>query len=191
MKFTKRQTEILEQAIHLVAQKGIQSLTTKNLAAAMNFSEPAIYRHFKNKTAVLSGILDYCGQSIPAIPYEPGDPIAALDQFMSERYLFFSNQPDLAKVMFSEAAFQNEPELGQKALEVMHQHKDAIAPYLKETLEQGLLRAPVGIKELFRLIIGPLRLTVGQWCLSGYAFDLQAEGNKLWQSAKLFLFEES
>mgnify|MGYP001298857677 CR=1 FL=1 len=54
---TNRQSEILQEAIKLIAEKGIQGLTIKNLASAIGVTEPAIYRHFENKQKILIGIL--------------------------------------------------------------------------------------------------------------------------------------
>ena len=59
MDFTKRQIEIIKSATILIGEKGIQNLTTKNLAEKMSFSEPALYRHFKNKTEILKSVLLY------------------------------------------------------------------------------------------------------------------------------------
>jgi len=43
--FTERQIEIIEAATHRIDQFGIQELTIKNLAADLNLSEAALYRH--------------------------------------------------------------------------------------------------------------------------------------------------
>ena len=59
MNYSKRQIEIIEAATILIGQKGIQNLTTKNLAAEIGFSEPALYRHFKNKSDILQSVLVY------------------------------------------------------------------------------------------------------------------------------------
>ncbi len=56
-KFTERQQQIVETAIKLIADKGIQNLTTKNLAEEIGISEPAIYRHFSNKLEILKAVI--------------------------------------------------------------------------------------------------------------------------------------
>ena len=52
-KTSKRQQEIIESAGKLLMEKGIKGLTTKNLAIEMEFSESALYRHFKNKEDII------------------------------------------------------------------------------------------------------------------------------------------
>ena len=57
MDFTKRQIEIIDASKDLIGKKGLQNLTIKNLAKKMSFSEPALYRHFKDKTSILKALL--------------------------------------------------------------------------------------------------------------------------------------
>ena len=58
-KASKRQQEIIESAGKLLMEKGIKGLTTKNLAQEMEFSESALYRHFKNKEDIILCILKH------------------------------------------------------------------------------------------------------------------------------------
>ena len=51
--FYKKKIEIIDASKHLIGEKGVQNLTIKNLAKKMSFSEPALYRHFKDKTQIL------------------------------------------------------------------------------------------------------------------------------------------
>ena len=64
MNFTKRQIEILDASKELIGAKGIQNLTIKNIANKMSFSEPAIYRHFKDKTEIIKSVLLFQRESI-------------------------------------------------------------------------------------------------------------------------------
>ncbi len=64
MEYTARQIEIINAATELINQGGIQKLTTKALAEKMGFSEPAIYRHFKNKMDIISSVLNYFGMGL-------------------------------------------------------------------------------------------------------------------------------
>jgi len=57
--FTSRQIEILDASKSLIGERGIQTLTIKNLAKKMLFSEPALYRHFKDKTEIIKALLLY------------------------------------------------------------------------------------------------------------------------------------
>jgi TetR/AcrR family fatty acid metabolism transcriptional regulator len=58
-KFTERQIQIIEAATKRIDEHGIQDLTIKTLAADLNLSEAALYRHFKSKNEILLGLLTY------------------------------------------------------------------------------------------------------------------------------------
>src|SRR5436305_14976219 len=54
---TPRQEEILDRSFELVRESGLANLTMKKVADRMGFPEPAIYRHFPNKQALVLGLL--------------------------------------------------------------------------------------------------------------------------------------
>ena len=56
--FSERQQQIIKVSVDLIAERGIQGFTIKNLSKELKISEPAIYRHFESKTAILITILD-------------------------------------------------------------------------------------------------------------------------------------
>ena len=58
MQLTVRQQEIIDAALALIAEQGIQNLTIKNIAAALKITEPAIYRHFDSKHEIQAPIYD-------------------------------------------------------------------------------------------------------------------------------------
>ena len=57
--FGERQEQIVKVTIKLIAEKGIQNLTTKNISKEIRIYEPAIYRHLKCKLEILKGIIQY------------------------------------------------------------------------------------------------------------------------------------
>ena len=54
---TARQEEILDRTFELVRESGLANLTMKKVAERMGFTEPALYRHFPNKQALVLGLL--------------------------------------------------------------------------------------------------------------------------------------
>lgn len=54
---TPRQDEILDRTLELVGESGLANLTMKKVAERVGFTEPAVYRHFPTKQALVLGIL--------------------------------------------------------------------------------------------------------------------------------------
>ena len=62
MTLTNRQNEIIEAALKLMAEGGIRELTIKNLAGKLKITEPAIYRHFRNKSEIVRTMIRKFGK---------------------------------------------------------------------------------------------------------------------------------
>lgn len=58
---TPRQAEILDRAAELVAEAGLANLTMKRVAERVGFTEPAIYRHYPGKSALLVAMIEHLG----------------------------------------------------------------------------------------------------------------------------------
>jgi len=185
MKLTGRQQDIIETSVRLIAERGIQQLTIKNIAAELKISEPAIYRHFVSKFAILNAVLDSfenIAQSVlDELPVDDMDPLDGIEVFILDRLERMAANPPLAKVMFSEELFQDDQRLADKVLAIMHAHKHRIEQFILRGRESGRIRCDIEPVLLFRLIFGPIRLLIKQWALSGYRFNLCAEGMKQWR----------
>jgi AcrR family transcriptional regulator len=55
---TSRQEEILDRALELIRESGLGGITMKKVAERVGFTEPAVYRHFPTKQALLLGIVE-------------------------------------------------------------------------------------------------------------------------------------
>jgi hypothetical protein len=73
----------------------------------------------------------------------------------------------------------------------MHSHKDKIHEIIIEGQERGEIRCDFDTLALFRVIFGPVRLLIKQWCLSGCRFDVVHEGDALWQVTKKMIKSEN
>ncbi|MBW1660150.1 MAG: helix-turn-helix transcriptional regulator [Deltaproteobacteria bacterium] len=52
-----RKEQIIQTCMEIFSENGIQGLTMKAIADRVHITEPAIYRHFRNKEAVLVAMI--------------------------------------------------------------------------------------------------------------------------------------
>jgi len=187
--FSERQQQIIKAAIELIAEKGIQQLTIKNLANKIGLAEGALYRHFDSKIDILLGILAMfkANRSVSLDKIKSSKKLDALTKIQSlfeQRFTQFTETPSTTAVIFSEEIFQNDKRLSEKVFSIMQESQNIIQQIIEGGQQDGQLRNDISAKQLSLLITGALRLIVTQWRLSGFEFDLQEEGNKLWQSIK-------
>ncbi len=186
-KFTERQQQIVEIAIKLIADKGIQNLTTKNLAKEIGISEPALYRHFSNKLEILKAVItNFQIKMQPALEKlnKSVNSLNKIEKFILEHLKIISQNPDFAKVIFSEANFQNEENLILKMNNMMNKSHKVLETIIQSGQKKNEIRSDINSLSLVRIIIGSMRLLVTQWSMSGMIFNLEAEGKQLCDDMK-------
>lgn len=194
MEMTKRQMEIMQAAIGLIAREGYEKLTTKNIAAELGVSDAALYRHFDSKKELITMILRYfedisC-RVISTIDSKDLSPMEKIRYFVMNRYEMFREEPELAMVMFSEELFKNDRTFEEYLLSIMHIHRDQIMGYIMQGQKLGEIRAELNPMNIFRMIVGSMRMLVTQWNLSKHAFDLELEGKSLFNTIKKLIEEK-
>ncbi|NLF94366.1 MAG: TetR/AcrR family transcriptional regulator [Oligosphaeraceae bacterium] len=178
MQLTKRQNEIVDQALSLTAAGGMQNLTVTNLSAALGISEPALYRHFKNKSEIVKAMINRFDADVPT--EQPGKHgFEAIGAFIQARLEQVCANPHLARVMFAEEIFMGESKLYTYLLAMMHKHKAELGGYFAEAQAAGEIQPDIPLDTLYRVVMGPVRLLIKQWGMSEGGFDLRVKGAEL------------
>ena len=185
--FSERQQQIVETAIKIIANKGIQNLTTKNIAKEIGISEPALYRHFNSKLEILKAVISYF-----QIKMQPAserlnnvsNSIKKIEKFMLEHLKIISNNPDFAKVIFSEANFQNEEDLMLKMNNMMNHSHKILETIVQSGQKKNEIRSNISSLSIIRMVIGSIRFLIIQWSMSGMIFNLETEGKQLCDDMK-------
>ena len=188
---TERQIEIIDKSIDIIATKGIQGLTIKNLSKEIGISEPAIYRHFESKTEILLTILknfEEMASFMNEALQDMNDTAIGKIEFMFTKIIdIFSIEPSHISVVFSEEIFKNEEILKDKIVNMMNTKEKAIEDIILEGQKKGEVRVDIDNKTLALIVIGSLRFRVKQWDLRDQHTNLQTEGKKLINGLKLIL----
>ena len=191
MNFTQRQVEIIEAATRLIGEKGIQNVTIKHLAKEMGFSEPALYRHFEGKTAILASVLEYFREKMrsgldPLLAKEESG-LGKIHKLIEYQFNIFVNNPAIIMVIFAETSFQYDKKLSATVSKLLNQKKKLVMKILAEGVEDGSIRNDTDIEQLTSIILGSMRFNVLQWRLSNFDFDMNEKGEELWKTLKLLI----
>jgi TetR/AcrR family transcriptional regulator len=130
----ERRVQILQALATMLEQPGAERITTAALAARLEVSEAALYRHFASKAQMFEGLIEFIEQSVftlinqiterdPAGQAQAGRIVAMLIQFAEKN-------PGMTRVMVGDAlVFENE-RLQQR----MNQFFDKVEASLKQCL---------------------------------------------------------
>jgi len=187
---TDRQREIVEAALAIISEHGLEALTIRNIAGRVGFSDAAVYRHFRNKAQILSTIIDLFASSSAKLLAEINacdcSSVDKIKLFFLDRCRVFSADRVLATVMFAENLFQGDPAQAAKMHQVLGSHRRLLLKTIRGGQRQKAIR-DLPAEHLFTLVMGSLRLLVLQWRAGAYGFDLLRAGEKLWRSLEILI----
>ncbi len=118
-----RQDEILDRTIELLREAGLAGLTMKKVAERVGFTEPAIYRHFPNKQALLAGVAGRLSKlflgPVRAIAKEvDAPPLDRIERIVAHHIGLIMDFDGIPILLIAEATASKEGELGRKMAEI-------------------------------------------------------------------------
>lgn len=130
----ERRVQILQALATMLEQPGAERITTAALAAKLDVSEAALYRHFASKAQMFEGLIEFIEQSVftlinqiterePAGQAQAGRIVAMLIQFAEKN-------PGMTRVMVGDALVFENDRLQQR----MNQFFDKVEASLKQCL---------------------------------------------------------
>jgi len=166
-----RQIEILEAAIQLTSEAGIQKLTIRNVAAAVGVTEPALYRHFSNKHELLVAILEYLEQKIAhnfiGFVQPTGSPSEQFRLFLENLFTELEQNKAFSLLLFAEETFNADPALRPELNALLDKNLSTLTHYFFHIMGEGGCRSDITAEQLALMTFGTIRLTVSRWHLKG------------------------
>lgn len=179
---SKRQQEIIESAGKLLMEKGIKGLTTKNLAQEMEFSESALYRHFKNKEDIILLLIRFLSENInlrfeTILKAENNAEEKFLALFLSQ-FQFFKKNPHFIVIVLSDGLMDNSEDIKKSIKKLIETNFGAIKQIMIEGQQSKDFNQEMEAESLVHFAMGSFRLQMLQWKLSNFSFDIEAQGMK-------------
>lgn len=137
-----RQRQIVETALCFFGEKGISGTTTAEIASTEGISEGNIYRHYRNKEAILVAVIDKIGCDLSSILAEAAhiaNPIARLEEVFKRHLAYLKSHRDIARTIFFEEVMVSSPELRKKVRRIILAYYKGIRKTFGEGQEAGLI----------------------------------------------------
>ena len=130
----ERRVQILQALATMLEQPGAERITTAALAARLDVSEAALYRHFASKAQMFEGLIEFIEQSVFTLVNQIGEREAE-GQAQAARIVamliqFAEKNPGMTRVMVGDALVYENERLQQR----MNQFFDKIESSLKQCL---------------------------------------------------------
>ncbi|WP_309680813.1 nucleoid occlusion factor SlmA [Polaromonas sp.] len=133
----ERRVQILEALAAMLEQPGAERITTSALAARLEVSEAALYRHFASKAQMFEGLIEFIEQSVFTLVNQIAE--RETDHAVRTRKLvvmvlqFGEKNPGMTRVMVGDALVFENDRLQQR----MNQFFDKLESSLKQSLRDA------------------------------------------------------
>jgi TetR/AcrR family transcriptional regulator len=133
----ERRVQILQALASMLEQPGSERITTAALAARLDVSEAALYRHFASKAQMFEGLIEFIEQSVftlvNQIAEREGDAAVRTRRLIAMVLQFGEKNPGMTRVMVGDAlVFEND-----RLQERMNQFFDKLESSFKQTLRDA------------------------------------------------------
>jgi len=133
----ERRVQILQALATMLEQPGAERITTSALAARLEVSEAALYRHFASKAQMFEGLIEFIEQSVFTLINQIGerepDHAARTRKLVVMILQFAEKNPGMTRVMVGDAlVFEND-----RLQERMNQFFDKLESSLKQSLRDA------------------------------------------------------
>jgi TetR/AcrR family transcriptional regulator len=133
----ERRIQILQALAAMLELPGAERITTAALAARLQVSEAALYRHFASKAQMFEGLIEFIETSVFSLLNQiadgPHDPIDKLKRMLLVLLQFAERNPGMARVMAGDALVFENDRLHQR----MNLFFDKVEASLRQVLRDG------------------------------------------------------
>src|SRR4026209_1730909 len=111
----ERKTQILQTLAHMTQKPASENATTASLAARLEVSEAALYRHFSGKAQMFEGLIEFIEQTLFAlinkITSEEKSGVRQIEAIIGILLAFAQKNRGMTRVLIGDALVNEEPEL--------------------------------------------------------------------------------
>ena len=142
----ERRVQILHTLAGMLEQPGAERVTTAALAAKLDVSEAALYRHFASKAQMFEGLIEFIEQSVfslvAQITQREGAPGQQAARLVAMLLQFGEKNPGMTRVMAGDAlVFENE-RLQQRMNQFFDKFEAALRQCLRGDAQAGASATP-------------------------------------------------
>ena len=183
----ERKLQILQALATMLEQPKGEKITTAALAARLELSEAALYRHFASKAQMFEGLIEFIEQTVfgltNKITQEEKSGLQQAEAIVSMLLGFAQKNRGMTRVLIGDALVNEDERLQQRINQMMDRIEATLKQSLRMAATQGEMGAAVDVGAHANLLVC---CVIGRWqqfAKSGFARDPLAQ----WQAQSAIL----
>jgi len=163
----ERRLQILQVLAEMLQNPKGERITTAALAAKIQVSEAALYRHFASKAQMFEGLIAFIEQTvfglINQINQKEESGLAQARGILQMLLFFAEKNPGMTRVLLGDALLQEDDRLQERITQVLDRVETSLKQSLRIAQTQGGAWAQVGQEEVGIRAAMLMSFVLGRW----------------------------
>ncbi len=183
----ERKLQILQTVAQMLEQPKGEKITTAALAARLELSEAALYRHFASKAQMFEGLIEFIEQTvfglINKITQEEKSGVRQLEAIVAMLLNFALKNRGMTRVLIGDALVNEDERLQQRINQLLDRIEATLKQSLRMAATQGELGESVDVGAYSNLLVCYVIGRWSQFSKSGFTREPMAQ----WQAQSAIL----
>lgn len=180
----ERKLQILQTVAEMLEQPKGEKITTAAMAARLNISEAALYRHFASKAQMFEGLIEFIEQTvfglINKISADESSGLQQLESSLAMLLGFAQKNRGMTRVLIGDALVNEDARLQQRINQLYDRLEVTLKQSVRIAITQGDLDEKTDVSAYANLL---LSYVIGRWQQfgkSGFIKDPMAQWPQQW-----------
>ncbi|MBA3015912.1 MAG: TetR/AcrR family transcriptional regulator [Desulfobulbaceae bacterium] len=180
-----RKEQIVEAALRVLSDKSIKQLNIVDIAKEMGLTPSALYRHFKNKNAMMSGVLELIRtklfHNVELVRQQSDDAVERLHELLCLHARLIAEEHGIPKIVFSDELWGQKRERRQKMYRIITGYLAEIEDIIRDGQDKKQLRDDIEARTLAAMFFGIIQPAALLWHMSEGQFNLDRHMTESWE----------
>lgn len=172
-----RRENIIWNAIELIHECGIHSVSTKMIAKRLGISEGTIFNNFSKKNDILMAVLQqfamYDEDMFKTAQNKKENPKEAILFYIDSYLIYYQNYPDITALIQTDDVLRGIPELEEKSNRIFFTRFQYMRKLIEEAQMAGVLCEEADAEALADIFTSTCKGICIRWRISGFTFSLR------------------
>ena len=162
-----RKQQIIQAALSLLAEVSIDRLTTRDVAERVGVTQPALFRHFDSRDALLEAVADATreklGAKVKQLLERGGKPLETLSALTRELFRFAAENPGVPRLLFFDAARGDHAAYHRPLRHLVTMQKALVSELVSGARQEGDLADTVDPEAAATMFVALIQGLLLQW----------------------------
>jgi AcrR family transcriptional regulator len=181
-----RQRQIVEVARKIIATKGMEALTIREIAREVGISDGDIYRHFASKKDILMLLIEDIEKTLlEAMERAAAEKSGALERLgnvLKAHLSYVEQRRGVSLIVISETVRLADKDLRKRMFDVVNRYLKGIEDLLARGVKSGQISRDIDPGTAALTFFALIHATVTLWALSNSSYSLAKKNKLLWES---------